>query len=99
MVSDRTRGIVALAIAAIVAIVALGASVFFFLESVGLMARDTPYVTASILSALVGVALLSAATTVTRSLLLARVAERIDPEKLIALEERGGKGRRGSKES
>jgi divalent metal cation (Fe/Co/Zn/Cd) transporter len=82
--SERARSLVALVVGAIVAVSALGGSIFFFLESVGLMARDTPYVTASILSAIIGIALLSAATTVTRVLLLARVAEKVKPEDLLA---------------
>jgi hypothetical protein len=63
-------------VAAIVAIVALASSIFFLVESVGLLAAQPPRVTASIMSAIVGLALLSAATTISRILLLARAAER-----------------------
>jgi len=100
LVSERARSIVALAVAAIVAIVAVAASVFFFMESVGLLARDTPYVTASLLSALIGVALLSAATNVTRTLLLARAAEKLEAEMIASAISKGrresGKGKEKS---
>jgi len=64
-------------VAGIVAIVALASSIFFLVESVALLAAQPPRVTASIMSAIVGLALLSAATTISRVLLLARSAERV----------------------
>jgi len=64
-------------IAGVIAVVALATSIFFLVESVGLLAAQPPRVTASIMSAIVGLALLSAATTISRVLLLARSAERV----------------------
>ncbi len=69
-------GSVAMIVAAVVAVVSLGGSIFFLVEAVGLLAAQPPRVTASIMSAIVGLALLSAATTIARVLLLARAASR-----------------------
>ena len=78
MVGTDKCSLAAIIIAGIVALVALGSGIFFLVESVGLLATQPPRVTASIMAAIVGLALLSAATTVSRLLLLARAAARAE---------------------
>jgi len=56
------------------AIVLLAASFYFFLLSINLVSGQTPNVTASLLSALIGFSVLSAGVTILRSWAIARAA-------------------------
>ncbi len=63
-------------VALIVGVALIGVSIYFFIAAVSLISSPTEEVVASILSAIIGFVLLSAGTTLIRTYVVARVAER-----------------------
>ena len=60
----------------IVGVVLIGLAIFFFLESITYIQAPSTSVVAGLLSAVIGFVTLSAGTTLIRSYLISRVAER-----------------------
>lgn len=63
-------------VALVVGVALIGISIYFFIAAVSLISSPTEEVVASILSAIIGFVLLSAGTTLIRTYVVARVAER-----------------------
>jgi uncharacterized membrane protein YagU involved in acid resistance len=63
-------------IALIVGIALIGFSIYFFMAAVSLISPPSEAVVASLLSAIIGFVLLSAGTTLIRTYVVARVAEK-----------------------
>lgn len=65
---SRTEAVVTVA----VALILVGAGVYFLVNSLTLILAETPRVAASLLAAVIGLSLISAAVTLLRTWLLAR---------------------------
>ena len=69
------------AVLGITALALILVSLYFFLLSISLASAAEPNVTASLLSALIGVSILSSGVTILRSWAIARAAERAAEQK------------------